>query len=124
MSNSKKILLVEDDFFISDIYQTKFRKEGFEVAAAENGLKAIECLKKDLPDLILLDIVMPFMDGMETLKEIKAEEKWKNIPVIILSNISEKEKMQEALALGAKDYLIKSNFTPSEIMEKIKIHFA
>lgn len=117
--DKKSILLVEDDSFVSDIYQTKISSEGFDIMVAENGLEAVKRLEEKIPDLILLDIIMPYMDGIETLKKIKSEEKWKKIPVILLTNLSEKEKIEEALELGASDYLIKSHFTPSEVIAKV-----
>lgn len=119
MGEKKKIILVEDDSFISDIYQVKLGKEGFEVLTAGNGLEAMKLLEKTTPDLILLDIVMPYMDGLEVLKKVKTEEKWKKIPVVLLSNLSEKEKIEEAMGIGADDYLIKSHFTPAEVLEKV-----
>ena len=117
----KTILLVEDDSFVSDIYQTKISSEGFDMMVAENGLEAIKKLEEKIPDLILLDIVMPYMDGIETLRKIKANESWKKIPVILLTNLSEKEKIEEALGIGADDYLIKSHFTPSEVISKVNM---
>lgn len=119
MSEKKKILLVEDDIFIRDIYQTKLSGEGFEVVSAENGLDAIKKMDNFVPDLILLDIMMPYMDGMDFLKEIKKQDALKNVPVIMLSNLSDKEKVNDAASLGVNDYLIKSHFTPSEVVEKI-----
>lgn len=121
--NKKTILLVEDDSFVSDIYQTKIGSEGFEVIPAGNGIEAIKKLEERIPDLVLLDIVMPYMDGTEVLKKMKSEEKWKKIPIILLTNLSEKEKIEEALGLGAEDYLIKSHFTPSEVISKINMIF-
>lgn len=117
----KTILLVEDDSFVSDIYQKKIESEGFKIITAENGIEAVKKLKEVTPDLILLDIVMPYMDGMDVLKEIKANEKWKTIPVILLTNLSEKEKIEEAIGIGADDYLIKSHFTPSEVISKVNL---
>ena len=118
--DKKEILLVEDDAFVSDIYNTKLKQEGFEVIIAENGIKAIESLEKGIPDLILLDIIMPYMDGMEVLKKVKEKEEWKKIPIILLTNLSEKEKIEEAMNAGANDFLIKSHFTPSEVLSKVK----
>ena len=120
MANKKTILLVEDDVFVSDIYQTKLGQEGFEVVVAENGMEAMKKLETVVPDLILLDIIMPYMDGMEVLQKIKGKEEWKNIPVILLSNLSDKEKVDEGIGMGASDYLIKSHFTPSEVVAKVK----
>lgn len=116
----KKIMIVEDDSFVMDIYQTKLSQEGYEVLSAENGAEAIKKLEKEIPDLVLLDIIMPYVDGLQVLRKIKADEKLKNIPVILLTNLSQKENINEGLGLGADDYLIKSHFTPSEVLEKIK----
>lgn len=105
--------------FIRDIYQVKFSNEGFDVIIAENGVKAMGILEQETPDVILLDIMMSQMNGMEVLKEIKEKEMLKEIPIIMLTNISEKEKVTEGLDLGANDYLIKSHFTPSEVVSKV-----
>lgn len=115
-------MIVEDDSFVMDIYQTKLSQEGYTVIEARDGLDAMKKLEKEKPDLILLDIIMPNMDGLEVLKKIKADEKFSSIPVILLTNLSQKEEINLGLGLGANDYLIKSHFTPSEVLEKIKIH--
>ncbi len=115
----KKILIVEDDVFISDIYQVKFSQEGYEVVVANNGVEALKKMESFQPDAILLDIIMPHMDGTETLKKIKSEERWKKIPIIMLTNISEKEKISESEKMGIDGYLIKSHFTPSEVFDKV-----
>lgn len=119
MEEKKKIMLVEDDVFIRDIYETKLTQENFNVVMAENGIDALKKLEDFFPDMILLDIVMPYMDGMDFLREIKKNDKHKDIPIIMLSNLSEKERVTEAMELGISDYLIKSHFTPSEVVEKI-----
>jgi DNA-binding response OmpR family regulator len=118
-NTKKKIMIVEDDSFVMDIYQTKLAQSGFETIEAGNGLEAVKILEKEKPDLILLDILMPYMDGMEVLKKIKKEEKFKDTPVILLTNLSQQEEVNRGLELGAKDYLIKSHFTPSEVLDKI-----
>ena len=115
----RKILLVEDDVFIRDIYDMKLRQENFEVEMAENGADALKKLENFSPDLILLDIVMPYMDGMDFLKEFKKDEKNKNVPIIMLTNLSDKERVDDAKSLGAQEYLIKSHFTPSEVVAKV-----
>ncbi len=120
MSEQKNILLVDDDAFMNDIYQTKLGQEGFNVVVAENGAVALKKLEKNIPNLVLLDIVMPYMDGIEVLKKLKENEKWKNIPVILLTNLSEKGKVEEGVNMGANDYLIKSHFTPAEVINKIR----
>lgn len=121
-NNNKKILVVEDDAFVMDIYRTKLTREGFAVAEAKNGVEAVKYLEKNMPDLMLLDIVMPYMDGLAVLEKMNENEKWKNIPVILLTNLSQKEEVERCLRLGAKDYLIKSHFTPAEVVEKIRTH--
>jgi DNA-binding response OmpR family regulator len=118
------IMIVEDDSFVMDIYQTKLTLEGFAIIAANNGIEALKKLESGdcNPDLILLDIVMPFVNGLEVLKKIKDNDKWNKIPVILLTNLSQKEEIGQGFVLGAKDYLIKSHFTPSEVLEKIRIY--
>lgn len=119
IENKKSIMIVEDDIFVSDIYQVKIHAEGLEAIVAMNGMEAIKHLEDGAkPDLILLDIVMPYMDGMEVLRRLKANDEWKEIPVILLTNLSDKSQVDECLGMGAKDYIIKSHFTPSEVMAK------
>lgn len=117
----KKIMIVEDDIFVMDIYITKLSQVGFEVVEASDGAEALKKLKNDpqKPNMILLDIVMPNMDGLTALKKIRSDESFKDIPIILLSNLSQKEKVDKGFGLGAQDYLIKSHFTPSEVLEKI-----
>lgn len=113
-------MIVEDDIFVMDIYQTKVTQEGFDVVTAENGLEAIKKLEGGAkPDLMLLDILMPYMDGLTFLKKKNQNDAWKDIPTILLTNLSQREEIEEGFELGAKDYIIKSHFTPSEVMEKI-----
>ncbi|MCX6761796.1 MAG: response regulator [Candidatus Moranbacteria bacterium] len=123
MEDSKKtVMIIEDDRFVMDIYHTKLTQSGFAVVNAENGLEALKKLReeKQIPDLILLDIIMPYLGGLEVLEEVKKDERLKNIPVILLTNLSQKTEIDRGMALGAKDFLIKSHFTPSEVLEKIK----
>ncbi|MDD5031959.1 MAG: response regulator [Patescibacteria group bacterium] len=115
-----KILLVEDDPFLLSMYNTKFELESFKVVTAEDGEKGLKLALKELPDVILLDIMLPRMDGFEVLKALKADKRTSRIPVILLTNLSQKEKVKEGLSLGADDYLIKAHFMPSEVVEKIK----
>ncbi|QQS60889.1 MAG: response regulator [Candidatus Moraniibacteriota bacterium] len=117
----KKVLLAEDDVFVSDVYSMRLRKEGYDVTLAKDGREALDQLNRDIPDILLLDIMMPYMDGMEVLEIVKKKEEFKNIPVIMLTNLSEKENIQKTIEMGASDYLIKSHFTPSEVVEKVNI---
>jgi DNA-binding response OmpR family regulator len=117
---AKKIMIVEDDSFVMDIYHTKLEQENFEVIEASNGVEAMKKLQNITPDLMLLDIIMPYMDGLELLKKVKDDDRLKSMPIILLTNLSQKEEVNKGLGLGANDYLIKSHFTPSEVLEKIK----
>lgn len=120
MSDSKTILLVEDDEFLAELYATKLNLEGFEVLLASDGEKGLKMAKESNPDLILLDIILPKMDGFEVLGNIKEDSSIKDIPVILLTNLSQKDEVKKGLDLGAKDYLIKAHFMPSEVVKKIK----
>jgi DNA-binding response OmpR family regulator len=120
----KKILLVEDDPFLIDIYQKKLRDSGFKVEVAKDGERVLEILKEKNFDLMLLDIVLPKIDGwkiLEELGEMKKEKKdLEKMKIIIWSNLGEKEDIKKGLSLGATSYLIKANFTPSEVVREIE----
>jgi len=115
-----KILLVEDDSFLLGMYATKFEMDGFKVIMAEDGEKAIRAALKELPNIILLDIILPKLSGFEVLKQLKQEPATANIPVILLTNLSQRSEIEQGLKMGAEDYLIKAHFMPSEVVEKIK----
>ncbi len=116
----KKILLVEDDPFMIDIYTTKLKEAGFLVRLSADGENALQQIKNEKPDLILLDIVLPKLNGFELLKEIKDLSQLKEIPVIIISNLGQKKEVEKGLKTGAVKYLIKAHYTPSEIVEEIQ----
>jgi len=116
----KHILFVEDDPFIIDIYNTKFKKEGFSVEIAVNGKEALKKIKEKKPDLILLDIVLSQATGFEFLEEVKGMSKLEKTPVIILSNLSQKRDVEKGLQMGAVKYLIKAHYTPSEVVKEVK----
>lgn len=118
--NKTKILIIEDDTFLSGLYATKFNMEGFEVFSSTDGEAGIKLAKEKKPDLILLDIILPVKDGFEALRELKKEATTKAIPVILLTNLSQKEDVKKGLQNGAVDYLIKAHFMPSEVVEKVK----
>jgi len=115
-----KILLIEDDAFLLSMYAAKFRLEKFKIIAANNGEKGLELAKKELPDVILLDIMLPEINGFEVLREIKNNKELRETMVILLTNLSQKEEIEKGLAMGADDFLVKAHFTPSEVVEKIK----
>jgi DNA-binding response OmpR family regulator len=118
----KSILLVEDDPFLIDIYTTKLKDSGFSVEVAKDGEEAQRLLNEEKFDLLLLDIVLPQIDGWEILEKIKNEKlKIKNnLKIIVLSNLGQKEEVEKGLRLGADKYLIKAHYTPSEVVEEIK----
>lgn len=116
----KNIILVEDDPFLIDIYTLKIKEAGFEVKAIEDGSKALSILEKEKPDLLLLDIVLPNYDGWEILKRVREKKQFQDLPVIILSNLGQKQEVEKGLNLGAVKYLIKAHYTPTEVVEEIK----
>ena len=121
MTNHKqKILIVEDDRFLHDLSKKKFINEGYQVVSAFNGKEALERAQTELPTLIVLDILLPEIDGMDVLESLKKDPKTRNIPVIIVSNYSDRERIQQGLKLGATDYMIKAHFSPDDIVKKVK----
>jgi len=122
VSGGAKVLLVEDDLFLRDICQKKLIKEGFNVDMAVNGEEAVKKVDEFKPEIVLLDIILPAMDGFEVLKRIRShnDEAIKTMPVIMLTNLGQEEDVKKALELGASDYLVKAHFTTEEIAEKIK----
>lgn len=119
MKPLKKILIVEDEKFLSEIYGYKLTYSGFDVVLADSAEKALEILKKKVLDLILLDVLLPGKSGIDFLVEIKKNPKFFFIPVLVFSNYDELNIQKKAKELGAKEYLIKSNYTPQEIVDKI-----
>lgn len=115
-----KILLVEDDSFLLGMYATKFEMENFKVIMAEDGEKAVRLALKEAPNIILLDIILPKINGFEVLRQLKANPATARIPVILLTNLSQKDEIEQGLKMGAEDYLIKAHFMPSEVVDKIK----
>jgi DNA-binding response OmpR family regulator len=116
-----KILIIEDDRFLRELMVRKLKMENLEVVEAEDGAEGLKKIKEEKPDLVLLDLILPEMDGFEVLEQKRKDEEIKDIPVIILSNLGQKEEIDRGLQLGAKDYLVKAHFSPSEIIEKIKL---
>jgi len=117
---AKKILIVEDDKFLRELIAQKLIKEGYNIVEAVDGEKGIKKVKDEKPDLILLDLILPGIDGFEVLAKIKEDPVLSQIPVIILSNLGQKDDIERGLKIGAVDYLIKAHFTPGEIIEKVK----
>lgn len=116
----KKILLVEDDPFLSRMYVKIFKMRGFSIQAEYDGEAGLAAAKEDKPDIILLDIMMPKMNGLEVLEALKADPNTKTIPVVMLTNLSDQKQQKTALEGGAVKYLIKSEFDPDETVEVVK----
>lgn len=114
-----KILVGEDDSFLANAYRVKLTKAGFEVKIARDGQEVIDSFATFVPDLIILDLIMPVKDGFTTLSEIKANDVWKKIPVIVASNLGQKEDIDKSMTLGAIDYVVKSNMSINSLVEKI-----
>ena len=115
-----KVLIVEDDQMLGDMYGTKFTAEGFTVLRASDGAEGIKLARAEKPDAILLDVIMPKLDGFAALQELKADKTVAKIPVIMLTNLGQEEDVKKGKELGAADYFVKANQTPSEIVAKVK----
>ena len=115
-----KIVIMEDEELLSDILTRKLRVSGCEVFQAADGKKGLELIKKEKPDLILTDLVMPVMSGFELMEELKKDEELAKIPVIVISNSGSQREIERSFALGAADYITKTDFNPWEIVEMIK----
>jgi CheY-like chemotaxis protein len=116
---SKKILIIEDEEIMLNLLQKKLTKEDYEVSVARDGDEGIRVMKEVKPDLILLDIIMPKMGGFEVMEEMNKDEELKKIPVIIISNSGQPVELDRAQKLGAKDWLIKTEFDPQEVIDKV-----
>ena len=116
----KKILIAEDEDILLNVLKDRFEVDGWEVTIAKDGMEAMEAIKKSKLDLVLLDLLMPKKNGFEVLKEVMDNPELKNLPIIVLSNLGGDEDIKKALALGAKDYFVKTQHPMSEIVEKAK----
>ena len=117
---ANKILIVEDDNFVSELYDHQFSKNGFATSLAGHGEVALDLIKKEKFDVVLLDIMIPKIDGVEVLKRLKADANTKDMAVIILSNLGQDELIKQALQIGAKAYIIKSLYTPDQVVAEVR----
>jgi DNA-binding response OmpR family regulator len=115
-----KILIVEDDKFLRELMTRKLNNDGFELEEAIDGEESLKKLETFKPDIILLDLILPGLDGFETLERIKDNPQTSGIPVLILSNLGQRDEIEKGLKLGAIDFMVKAHFTPEEIVGKIK----
>jgi len=120
MDDGKVILLVDDDLTLREMYEERLRAEGFSIIQASNGDEAIKKARDNKPSVILLDIMMPKINGFDVLKEIKNDPDLKNIPVIVLTALIQDVDRLQGKKLGADDYIVKSETMPGEVIEKIK----
>ena len=114
------MFIVEDDIFLIKAYQIKFSNEGFNVTIAADGEEALPYLDKDPADIVLLDLMLPGMSGFDVLQAIRKSPKWSKVPVIILSNLGQQQDIDKGRALGANDYIIKTNIKISDIVGKVR----
>lgn len=117
---ASKILIIEDDKFLRELISRKLTKEGYDIEEAIDGEQGVKKVLEVKPDLVLLDLILPGMNGFEVLEKVKDNPKVSKIPIIILSNLGQKDEVEKGLKLGAIDFLIKAHFTPEEIVDKIK----
>lgn len=116
----KTLLIVEDDPLLTKMYKTKLESEGYGVVIAQDGLEGLNVAKKGGIDLIILDIMMPQLSGIDLLEKLRKIPKGKNIPVVVLTNLASKEEETRAASLGVKEYLVKADQTPSQLVEVIE----
>src|SRR3989344_2998179 len=123
MNMSKKILIIEDDVFLGDVLIEKFKTEGFDSVLSRDGAEGLQKIRDLKPDLILLDIILPNMNGYEILEAKQKDPSIVDIPVIAVSNSGQPVEINRALALGVKDYLVKAQFDPEEVVVKVRAQF-
>ena len=117
--NKKTILIIEDEAFLADMYKLKFESEGYRVILADDGEKGLGLALKESPDLILLDLMLPKMDGYEVLNRLRADRKGKSLKVFILSNLGQSNEVKRGIGLGADGYFIKSSMTPTQLATEV-----
>lgn len=118
--SKKTVLIIEDDLFLVKAYQVKFQKEGIETKIASDGKEALALLEKEPPAVVLLDLMLPGISGFTVLEAIRKNDKWKNVPVLILSNLGQPQDIERGKDLGVKDYIVKANIKISDIVAKVK----
>jgi DNA-binding response OmpR family regulator len=115
-----KILFIEDDPLINKIYSTRLKADGHEVFAAENGEDGLKLADEHVPDIVVLDVMMPRVDGFAVLEKLRADERFKTKPVIMYSNLNNEEEIKRAKQIGVTEFVIKANLSPTQMVAKIK----
>lgn len=116
----KTVFVIEDDLFLIKAYQVKFEKEGWNVLVATNGTEALSFLEKNPPDVILLDLMLPAISGFDILEVIKKTNKWKDVPVLVITNLGQPQDIERTKTLGAKEYIVKTSVKINDIVNLIK----
>lgn len=119
-SMAKKILIIEDDPLINKMYSEKLARDGYDTEIAENGAVGVEKMKAAVPDLVILDIMMPKMDGIQVIDAMKQDTRLEKIPIIVLSNLSESPDIEKAKKRGVQEYLVKSDLDPEDVSNTVK----
>ncbi|MBU2524686.1 response regulator [Patescibacteria group bacterium] len=119
-----KLLIIEDDRFIHELFNEKFVGSGIEVFVTDRGSRGYELAKKEHPDVILIDLILPDMEGAELIKKIRADKDLEDAKIIVITNVSNQKKVDEVMKLGVQEYYIKSNESFFEIVEMIKTYFS
>jgi len=118
--NKRKVLVIDDDKHISKVYEMKFAKEGYDVVSVHSGEDGMKTVAEWIPDLIILDIMLPDKDGFFVLEELKKKTEFSGIPVLAISNLGQNKDQEHALALGAREYLVKVEYSVEEIIDRAK----
>lgn len=116
---AKKILLIEDEQLMIELLERKLSQEDYKISVARDGVEGLEKMREEKPDLILLDIIMPKMGGFEVMEEISKDVELKKIPIVVISNSGQPVELDRAQRLGARDWLIKTEFDPQEVLDKV-----
>ena len=124
MKSTKKVLIFEDEKALGQVLAQKLELEGYTTKLQTNGANALACIQEVQPDLVILDLVMPKLDGFTVLEQVKGDAELKNIPMIILSNLSQEQDMQQVKELGANEFLVKSNTPLAEVVKKVSSYLS
>jgi CheY-like chemotaxis protein len=124
LPSSPRVLMIEDDLTIATMYRLQLQSDGFEVQLATDGASGLHLAQQSPPDMVLLDIRLPKMPGIEVMRAISSDPRLAQLPVLILSNYSDPALVKESLDLGARDYLVKSQTTPDALSRKIRDHLS
>ncbi len=119
ISSMSKIAIIEDDPVIHQMYRMKFEAAGFDVQLADNGVRGVALIESFKPDIVLLDLQMPEKDGLEVLRDVRAMDWAKDLPVLILTNLGAEESPDELKSLGITGYIVKADYTPSQVVEQV-----